>query len=130
MLKFIKKHLNKQKKTESNEKNTKNIKAELIQAEKKAKTERLKVHNIKAQIYNAAADIIHEIFDVPAEFWYEELVNYESIKNDSRNSGITKSLVMKCDQVIEGYYDQLKITKSKIAFYDKLNDEYKKLYHS
>ncbi|MEA2041516.1 MAG: hypothetical protein U9N85_03050 [Bacteroidota bacterium] len=127
MLQFIKKYFKIGTSNKINLKKDLSLKSELDTSAKTAKQEYQKIHHIKMQIYNAAADIIHEIFDVPSEYWYEELKNYEIIKSEPRNSAISSSLVKKCDEVVEAYTKELEVANKKLAFYESLEEEYKKI---
>lgn len=127
MLQFIKKYFNQPKKSQIYQKNDLNIKEELALAEKSAEEEFHKTEAVKNKIYRSAADLIHEVFDVPAEFWYEELANYERIRNDKRNDSVTTVLKQKCDELVLSYYEQLELVDSKLRFYKQLLAEYQQL---
>jgi hypothetical protein len=127
MLQFIKKYFNKAKKTEIKEKNNLSLKSEISAAERKAKEDREKVLIQKNRIYSATADAIHEIFDVPSDFWYEELKYYEAVKNDARNADVPERLKNKCDEIVSAYSKQLKLINSKTEYYDRLINEYREL---
>jgi hypothetical protein len=127
MLQFIKKYFNKAKKSEIKGKNNLSLKSEISAAERKAKEDREKVLIQKNRIYSATADAIHEIFDVPTDYWYEELKYYEAIKNDSRNAEVPEKLKNKCDEIVSAYTKQLELINSKTEYYNRLTEEYKQM---
>ncbi len=71
-----------------------------------------------------AKDVILEIFDVPSAFWYEELDEYENIKFHDNNLSVSSELVEESDKVIQQYREQIKLSISKIDFYNTLIAEY------
>jgi len=69
-------------------------------------------------------EIIWEIFIVPGTYWYEELKEYENIKNSIENSSISNRVINSCDSVITGYREQIKVREAKIKFCEALIEEY------
>lgn len=99
-----------------------------IEASKlKCVNESKKAQNEIDFIFKEAKKIILEIFDVPSEFWYEELKKYEKIKSLEKNLKINKTVINRCDLIINGYKEQIEIKKSKIKFNKKLLIKYEEI---
>lgn len=70
------------------------------------------------QIKKWIAEIIHENFHVPGDFWYEELAHYNEIKENKENKSVDNKIVIKSDGLIKEYQSQIKFRKTK----KKLNE--------
>jgi len=93
----------------------------------KCKSEKQQEINNIENIKKWAKDIIFEIFNVPTDFWYEELAKYDNIKFHKSNLSINKTLVDKTDLLIKEYLEQIKLCKTKITFCETLINEYKEI---
>jgi hypothetical protein len=76
------------------------------------------------QIRNWAIEAIRDSFEVPQRFWYEELKMYQEIRRLDENSSIDKLVVEKCDEVVQGYLDEIELRKAKIQLYEGLIKKY------
>jgi len=74
-----------------------------------------------------AKEVILEIFEVPHKYWYKEIVNYQKIKDEDINKGVSTNLILNTDKVILGYIEQIKIKQTKLLFYDALLSEYERI---
>jgi len=65
------------------------------------------------QIKKWIAEIIHENFHVPGDFWYEELSHYTEIKADKENELVNTKVIIKSDELIKEYQSQIKFRETK-----------------
>ncbi|OQY02892.1 MAG: hypothetical protein B6I20_06155 [Bacteroidetes bacterium 4572_117] len=65
------------------------------------------------QIKKWVAEVIHEHFHIPGDFWYEELANYTEIKENKENKSVGKKVADKCDRIIKDYLSQIKFRETK-----------------
>jgi hypothetical protein len=72
------------------------------------------------QIKKWAEEAILEVFEVPNKLWYNEIAKYEEIKQLENNNAIDQKVVAKCDEVIFGYLEQIKLREAKIVLYNTL----------
>lgn len=59
------------------------------------------------------AELIHESFHVPGDYWYEELQNYDAIKLAKENKVVDKKTIEKCEGLIKEYQEQIKFRETK-----------------
>jgi hypothetical protein len=76
------------------------------------------------QIKKWVIEAISEVFQVPNRFWYDEILKYEEIKQLEENKSIDQKVVNKCDEVVIGYIDQIKLRQSKVMLYNTLIEKY------
>jgi hypothetical protein len=76
------------------------------------------------QIKKWATEAILEVFQVPNKLWYSEIANYEAIKLLDENKNIDIKVIIKCDEVIAGYMEQIKLRDTKILLYNTLIQKY------
>ncbi len=124
MLRFIKKHLKKTKKDKKTLPAPLSVREELVLARNLAKENQHRTELLRTKIFQSIADLIHQVYDVPADFWYDEFNNYEKIRNDKRNENIEVALKNKCDKLILSYAEQIDLINDKIKFYEQLVEEY------
>jgi hypothetical protein len=77
-----------------------------------------------AQIKKWAADAIRNVFEVSSRYWYNEISEYEMIKKQFANKNVNPELSTNCDEIINGYLEQIELRKSTIDFCTKLLNEY------
>jgi len=87
-----------------------NIDKELI----KNKEQIAKSINEIEQIKKWIAEVIHDHFYVPGDFWYEELTHFNEIKANKENLSIDKDIISKSDELIKEYQSQIKFRETKI----------------
>jgi division protein CdvB (Snf7/Vps24/ESCRT-III family) len=76
------------------------------------------------QIRNWAIEAIRDSFDVPQRFWYEEFEKYKEIRSLEENKSIDRLVLEKCDEVVQGYLDEIELRKAKIQLYEGLIQKY------
>jgi len=76
------------------------------------------------QIKKWAEEAILEVFQVPNKLWYSEIDRYEEIKQLEDNKSVDQKVVFKCDEVIFGYLEQIKLREAKIVLYNTLIQKY------
>jgi hypothetical protein len=84
----------------------------------------LKANEETEQIKKWAAEAILDIFHIPNRLWYSELESYDEIKLLEENRSVDHKVVIKCDEVIAGYIEQVKLRVTKIALYKTLIEKY------
>jgi len=92
------------------------------------------IENCKAEIKKADNDIdqlkkwaieaIRECYEVPHNFWYEELNKYEEIKLLDVNKNVDNQVIIDCDDVVLGYREQIALREAKIKLYEGLIEKY------
>ena len=87
-------------------------------------TEINKAEDEKEQIRKWAIEAIRGTFEVPKQFWYEELKMYQKIRSLEENNTVDKLVLKKCDEVIQGYLDEIKLRETKIKLYNSLIEKY------
>lgn len=90
----------------------------------KSKEDKKKFEADLIELEKWIVDIIHKVYKVPNALWYKELDKYKEIKAYKENQNISKGLIKKTDEVIFGYFEQIKIRKSKIRLLDALLKKY------
>ncbi len=100
---------------------------ELGELIKKCKEEKDNTYKDIDQINIWAKEIILDVFEVPHRFWYEELTKYEEIKQLEENININSVLVKRCDNIIEGYVNQIRNREEKIKSCELMYAEYQKI---
>lgn len=112
--------------TETKDKTGQNVhfKQRILQAVSDCETGKSTALNEIEQIKNWANEAISKIFEVPRKYWYDEINCYESIKVKPVNSDIGKDVLLKADEVVEGYRNQVKLRESKIQLCDALLVKY------
>lgn len=88
------------------------------------KSEIKKTENEVEQIRSWAIDAIKSSFEVPKEFWYEELKKYEHIRELEINKNLDPQVIEKCNKVINGYSGEIELRKMKIQLYKSLIMKY------
>lgn len=83
-----------------------------------------KAGNEKDQLRKWAIEAIQETFEVPNRFWYEELKMYQEIRGIEENKSVDKQVVAKCDEIVQGYLDEIAIRDAKIKLYNDLVEKY------
>jgi hypothetical protein len=76
------------------------------------------------QIKKWSIEAITEVFQVPNRFWYEELEKYDEIKKLDENKSVDSKVLQKCDEVVFGYRDQIKLRHAKVLLYNALIEKY------
>lgn len=76
------------------------------------------------QIRKWSIEAIRDTFEVPKEFWYEELEKYSEIKALTENKSVGYRVIIKCDEIINSYLDQIKLREAKIKLYNSLIEKY------
>jgi len=71
-----------------------------------------------------ANDAIKKVFKVPPKYWYKEVEEYENIKKLNENIHIGHLLLVKIDEVVAGYKNQISLQKSKLVFFESLIEDY------
>jgi len=77
------------------------------------KEEVKKIDSEIVKIKKWIAELIHENFHVPGDFWYEELKNYTAIKAAKENKLLDEKTIKKCDNLINEYKKQIKFRETK-----------------
>jgi hypothetical protein len=88
------------------------------------KEEILKAGDETEQLKKWAAEAIMEVFFVPNKLWYNEIAAFEEIKQLSENSAIDHKVVLKCNEVVDGYKEQIRLREAKVVLYTTLIDKY------
>jgi len=88
------------------------------------KTETNKAVDEMEQIRNWAIEAIRDTFEVPNRFWYEELKKYKEIRSLDENKAVDKLVIEKCDEVVQGYLDEIELRETKIKLYNGLIEKY------
>jgi len=76
------------------------------------------------QIRKWAIEAIRGTFEVPKEFWYEELEKYAEIKALTDNKSVNYKVLIKCDEIVNSYLDEIKLREAKIKLYNSLIEKY------
>lgn len=76
------------------------------------------------QIKKWAIEAIRDVYEVPHKFWYEELKLYQEIRTLEENKSIDIQVAEKCDEVVQGYLDEIELRKAKIELYEGLIRKY------
>ncbi len=76
------------------------------------------------QIKKWAIEAIRDSFEVPQKFWYEELEMYQEICSLEENKSVDRLVLEKCDEVVQGYLDEMELRKAKIQLYESLIQKY------
>jgi hypothetical protein len=71
-------------------------------------------------------DAVNLSFFVPGRFWYNEVTEYEKIKELDENKSVSDQVVKKCDEIVQGYRNQINLRESKISLCTALIEEYLK----
>jgi hypothetical protein len=77
------------------------------------KEEVKKIDSEIVKIKKWIAELIHENFHVPGDFWYEELKNYTAIKAAKENKLVDEKTIKNCDNLINEYRKQIKFRETK-----------------
>ncbi len=119
------------KKTEKEEPS---LEQRIDEALKKAKTDTKEatkeIENIKKWAADAIIDVYAEFFPNSNMTYYRKqyaetaLQDYDDIKTKYA-AKLDAELVTKCDQIVEGYMNQIKLRESKLKLFQKLENEYK-----
>ncbi len=122
---WIKKILNSAKQTEN--KHTTREEEMLIKLEEsisQCEKEKKKAANEIDQIKKWAVEAITAVFQVSNKFWYDELSKYEEIKMLDENKQLDNKVLIKSDEVVYGYLEQIKLRDAKTVLYNTLIDKY------
>jgi hypothetical protein len=76
------------------------------------------------QIKNWTIEAITEVFYVPNKLWYHEISKYDEIKSLEENKVLDQKVIRKCDEVVFGYIEQMKLREAKILLYNTLIEKY------
>jgi len=76
------------------------------------------------QIKKWTVEAISEVFTVPNKFWYDELAKYDEIKALNENKAVDQKVIRKCDEVVTGYAEQIRLREAKIVLYNTLIGKY------
>ncbi|MEN8119985.1 MAG: hypothetical protein ABFS35_06550 [Bacteroidota bacterium] len=102
------------KNTENDDNNKKELLLQKIEkAISNCKLEIEKSNTEIEQIKKWIAEIIHDNFHVPGDFWYEELTHYPEIKKNKENQSVAKETIIKSDELIKEYQSQIKFRETK-----------------
>lgn len=88
------------------------------------KAEIKKADNDVEQLKKWAIEAIRECYEVPHDFWYEELNKFEEIKLLDVNKNIDNQVIDDCDEVVDGYREQIALREAKIKLYEGLIEKY------
>ncbi len=91
---------------------------------RKNETEIRKLQEEISQLQKWAGEAIATVFFIPSNFLYNEIVEYEKIKQFVENQKVNLRLIKKCDEIVEGYSKQIDFRKTKIQFCESLINEY------
>ncbi len=85
-----------------------------------------KQKNIKEieRIKKWAVDLIFEIYNVPKKYWYEEIENYEKIKQEEANKDIDDRIKQETDKIFNIYTGKIEILEKENQY---LNEALEKL---
>ncbi len=81
------------------------------------------------QIKKWMAELIHESFFVPGDFWYEELKYYQEIKAHKENSNIPKEKVSEVDRLLADYRTQIHFREKKIELKKLMVEKFRDAEH-
>lgn len=81
------------------------------------------------QIKKWMAELIHENFFVPGDFWYEELKYYQEIKAHKENSNIPKEKVSEVDRLLADYRTQIHFREKKIELKKLMIEKFRNAKH-
>ncbi len=87
-----------------------NIDTAISQSKEEIKKSENEIEQIKKWI----AEVIHDNFHVPDDFWYEELAHFIEIKEHKENQSVEKEVIHKSDKLIKEYRSQIKFRETKI----------------
>jgi hypothetical protein len=76
------------------------------------------------QISKWTIEAITEVFHVPNKLWYQEISKYDEIKSLEENKVLDQKVIHKCDEVVFGYSEQIKLREAKIVLYNTLIEKY------
>lgn len=76
------------------------------------------------EIRKWANEAIRGAFEVPNKFWYEEHNKYDEIKALTENKTLDYKVVIKCDEIIFAYMEQIKLREAKLNLYQSLIEKY------
>ena len=60
------------------------------------------------------AEVIHDHFYVPGDFWYEELSHFDEIKANKENLSVDADVLHRSEELIKEYQSQIKFRETKI----------------
>ncbi|MCF6241268.1 MAG: hypothetical protein L3J74_07980 [Bacteroidales bacterium] len=78
------------------------------------------------QIKKWLAELIHENFFVPGDYWYEEIKYYDNIKNHKENSGISPDKINNINKLLEDYQTQIRFREKKIELKQLLLEKFQR----
>ncbi len=78
------------------------------------------------QINKWMAELIHENFFVPGDFWYEELAHYEEIKNHKENALVSVEKTKQVDKLLHDYKTQIRFREKKIELKKLMIEKFNK----
>ncbi len=76
------------------------------------------------QIKKWTLEAISQVFQVPNRFWYDELERYNEIKALDENRTIDGKVIRKCDEVVSGYLEQIRLRNARVLLYQTLIEKY------
>ena len=118
----------KNKKSEHKDLNvSESIKGKIVSAIQICKNDLRSEKNKLFEFKTIAKKLIADIYFVPSEYWYDELNFLSKIKSHSENKNIDPSVLTKTDNLLNEYFQQIKLCESKIHFLNSLLLKYETL---
>ncbi len=77
------------------------------------------------QIKKWMAELIHENFFVPGDYWYEEIKYFDKIKNHKENSKIQENKINSINKLIEDYQIQIRFREKKMELKQLMLEKFK-----
>ncbi len=77
------------------------------------------------QIKKWMAELIHENFFVPGDYWYEEIKYFDKIKNHKENSKIPEDKINSINKLIEDYQIQIRFREKKMELKQLMLEKFK-----
>ncbi len=90
----------------------------------KCKDDKLFLTNEIDEIKKWATDAIVKVYEIPNRYRYKEFEEYGSIKKERINKDVIYEVKQKCDEIVNGYLNQIKLRESKVKLLDSLLSEY------
>jgi len=72
-----------------------------------------------------ASEAIAKIFDIPQKNLFNEVFEYDEIKIANKPKNISEILIVKCDEIVAGYRQQIESRYSKIKLNEILLEKYR-----
>ncbi len=78
------------------------------------------------QIKKWMAELIHENFFVPGDYWYEEIKYFDKIKNHKENAQISVDKINNINKLIKDYQTQIRFREKKIELKQLMLEKFQK----